>query len=67
MVNKVFTDENGIQLECYANVDLKCIIKIGESNNFMTQQVIEIIDIGEIEELIKELRMVKKLIQSNKK
>jgi hypothetical protein len=60
MVNKLFTDEKGIQMECYVNLERNCIIKVGDFDDIMRYQWIELNDIDDIDELIKELRIVKK-------
>jgi len=60
MVNKIFTDESGTQMECFINTKHNCIIKVGEFDDIMRTQFIELIDIDDVDELIKELRIVKK-------
>jgi len=52
-------------MECYLNTKLNCIIKIGEFNDVINWQYLEIDNIEDINELIKELKYIKKLM-SNK-
>ena len=67
MVNKLFTDEKGSQMECYLNTQHNCIIKVGDFNDIMRQEWIELNDIDDVDELIKELKIVKKhMILSSK-
>jgi hypothetical protein len=66
MVKKLFTDKKGIQMECYLNSDCNCIIQIGAFDDIMNHHWIELNDIDDIDELIKELKSIRKIMHDSK-
>lgn len=66
MVNKIFTDNEGIQMECFLTKDFNCRIKMGQFDDYLNLHCLDIDNLNDIDELIKELKSIRKIMHNSK-